>query len=413
MDSTSAQHLAEIPLYKKLYSNRLPLAELTPAMEPAPLLEKKHITEGFPINWMTESLKSALANDELEFTTTSGTTSDRMQVMRRKQWWRGEYRRTYRHNPYLSQFSLEDGKKAILTTAVCSSSVCYLEHPSYKDRILGNTLYLNVAPDPNNWKRSDIERITDELNTYAPEYLDADPVYLSFYLKKKQEFGVSTEVRLPKYMTLSYELVTRACRRFIRQNWNIPTFNLYGTTETGYLYCEGVDGKLKRCPESSSVEFVPFDESRNIYYLIVTSLKNEFMPLIRYKIGDLVKVDAESMRAARATGNYEQVQIEYFCGREKDLTHSEQGTPITPGELDHALGNLDNGLFLYQLCALSHQHLMLRYMTVSGESLPSNELARVRDCLHQLYGPQMNIQFAHEKAIAPERSGKFAITKVG
>lgn len=146
------------------------------------IIDKSMIMKSFPNKWMSNKIKEAFMCENYESTYTSGSTSERMQIVRPKDWWKGEYKRTANYNKYLMQKEINNWKKAILTTAICSNMACYLETPSYEERIIHNTLFLNIHPDPNTWKKTDIERICYEIELFKPLYIDVDPIYLSILL---------------------------------------------------------------------------------------------------------------------------------------------------------------------------------------------------------------------------------------
>ena len=68
----------------------------------------------------------------------------------------------------------------------------------------------------------------------------------------------------------------------------MPVFNLYGSTETGHLLMETERGEMRPSLETALLEVLNTD-ARGIGELAVTTLTNDFMPLIRYRIGDLVE----------------------------------------------------------------------------------------------------------------------------
>lgn len=389
--------LSRIPVYRRLFAGRA----AGRAFAGRPQLEKRHIMDGFPKNWMTPALRRALAEDALEFTTTSGTTSDRMQVMRKKGWWKEEYARTYARHPLLQE-SLRDGAhKAILTTAICSSAVCYRENPTREQRTLGNTLYLNIAADPNAWTRADVERMLEELESFKPVYLDADPVYLALLLRHKESYGIRGKPYLPKILTLSYEYVSAATRRYIERHFSCVVRNLYGTTEFGYLFLEDSAGRMQLCPELAGVDFDPVDAERGIYALIVHSRKNEYMPLFNYRVGDLAELSGRAPEHGAV--------IKRICGREKDLLRRDDGAIVTTAEVDDAVSAAAKDVIAYQIVAGDEGRFMLRYLTAAGAPLGAAQSKRAVQGLSSLL--RARVEARHERAISPSPSGKFEIMK--
>ena len=148
-------------------------------------LLKKDIVTNFPQNFMISK------NNKYEYATTSGTTSDRMEIIRKVGWWQEEYKRTYSNNPKLNKYLEKSLHKVIFTTAQCSNLICFVDKPPLEKRIIGNTLYVNNSFNPWSWTKEDIEQITDEINYFKPFYMDADPIYLSVYLFLKEKYVFS------------------------------------------------------------------------------------------------------------------------------------------------------------------------------------------------------------------------------
>ena len=105
-----------------------------------------------------------------------------------------------------------------------------------------------------------------------------------------------------KFILGSYEFVSVVHRRILERVFGVPVFNLYGSTETGHLLMENECGEMKPGLETAFLENVEPDE-RGVGHLVVTTLTNDYMPLVRYRIGDLVE------RQERPYGD------ELFCPR--------------------------------------------------------------------------------------------------
>lgn len=75
------KEFSNLPIYKELNEE---------------YLLKKHIVKNFPNNF-------GIVKDEkeIEYATTSGTTSDRMEIVRKLNWWADEYVRTYSNDEKL------------------------------------------------------------------------------------------------------------------------------------------------------------------------------------------------------------------------------------------------------------------------------------------------------------------------
>ena len=390
--SIDMDHLLSIPLYRDLYADLGEHPSRVTSLAQLPMLDKSKLVHAFPGCWMTKDLEDAIGVESVEYTTTSGSSGERMQIVRPKQWWKGEYQRTYRTTALLKEFDSGADHKCILTTAVCSSAVCWRTDPTFEERIVGNTLYLNTSADPNEWREQDVQRIFAEIDNWQPLYLDADPQYLALLITKARAMGVPAPAHTPSVVSLSYEYASQFSVDIIRSFFSSRICNLYGSTEAGYLMIDEGAG-YRRTGSGAHLEFVPVQGmGSGVCEIVVTSIKNECMPLVRYRTGDLVKMAEEG-------------RIEAFCGRAKDAVEGCRGW-VTVQSLDDALHASGAELHAYQLEA-STNAFRLRY--VAGQAFSSTDEAALRQALTQMFGSQKQLQLKRVEEIHPLQSGKFAL----
>lgn len=358
-------------------------------------LVKKDIVDNFPKNFGINQYEQS----EVEYATTSGTTSNRMEIIRKKGWWTEEYQRTYNNNKLLKEFWDNKLRKVIFTTAQCSNLICFMDKLPMEKRIINNTLYVNSTFNPWTWTKEDIIQITKEINQFEPFYMDADPVYLAIYLFLYKKYDIQEPIYIPKIITLSYEYVNKNIRRYIEESYNTTVLNLYGTTEFGYAFIEDEQGKMKVCPDLLDVKLEPVNKEQNVYNLIIDSLKNEYMPLINYKVGDMVIATKEEYENFREKG-----QISRMAGREKD--YEKIRIPVTV--IDDIFSNFEN-ILIYQLQYISNDNIVIKYETKDEQKLSESDENRLKQYIKNL--KIGNVQMKHIQAISPERSGKFAIIK--
>jgi len=142
--------------------------------------DKNFIQEGFPFSWIddSEQFEKQLKAGQLEIGQTSGTTGDRTQLFREKNWWVCEYEKTSRAHNILRKIYLKPVKKCVLTTARCSGTDCHVGKVPMEARKKGDSLFLNSSKDPSSWQEEDFRRIIDEVNLIKPDFIAADPFYL-------------------------------------------------------------------------------------------------------------------------------------------------------------------------------------------------------------------------------------------
>lgn len=362
-------------------------------------LTKKDIVSNFPHNF---KIKEGL---EYEYATTSGTTSDRMEIIRKPNWWKDEYKRTYSNEKKLEKYLDEKLHKVIFTTAQCSNLVCFLEKPSMEKRTIGNTLYVNNTFNPWDWTKENVQEIIKEINYFKPYYLDADPVYLAVFLYLKEKYKIKTKIFTPTIITLSYEYVTNNLREYISYYFNTDIRNLYGTTEFGYAFLENETGKMSVCKDLIDIKLLPIndDKNNNIYSIIIDSYKNEYMPLLNYKVGDLVQATPKEYKNFDKDGI-----ISKMAGREKELIDNK----ISFSMLDDIISSVSSKILLYQFYFIDKDICNFKYITLDDSEISETEKKNITNKLEDI-GLNISITFNKVEEISPEMSGKFSILKKG
>ena len=362
-------------------------------------LTKKDIVSNFPHNF---EIKEGI---EYEYATTSGTTSDRMEIIRKPNWWQDEYKRTYSNEKKLEKYLDQKLHKVIFTTAQCSNLVCFVEKPSMEKRIIGNTLYVNNTFNPWDWTKDNIREIIKEINYFKPYYLDADPVYLAVFLYLKRKYKINTKIFIPTIITLSYEYVTDNLRKYILDYFKTDIRNLYGTTEFGYVFLEDANGKMRICKDLIDVRLLPInnDKNNNIYSIIIDSYKNEYMPLLNYKVGDLVQATIDEYKNFDKDGI-----VSKMAGREKDLIDNK----ISFSMLDDIISSGSSKILFYQFYFVDNNTCNFKYITLDDSEISETEKKYITNNLENI-GLNASITFSRVEEISPEMSGKFSILKRG
>jgi len=146
------------------------------------------------------------------------------------------------------------------------------------------------------------------------------------------------DVKYPMRAVLtSSEILSYKQRKVIREVFQCQAYDYYGMAErvTAIHTCD--HGRYHVIPEYGITEFVPIesgydDGEREI---IGTSLTNYAMPLIRYRVGDLVRPSHGSCPCGRAYP-----LVDYIVGRKDDYIVTQSGKLI--GRLDHIFKGAQN-----------------------------------------------------------------------
>lgn len=361
------------------------------------ITHKKDIISGFPDNFKSKKMSEAIHNNDVEYASTSGTTGERMQIIRRKKWWDSEYKRVYQAHPLLLS-GLENARnKAVFTTAICSNTTCHLGKATLEERTKEKTLYLNSSFNPWTWTEKDINRIIEELEMHRPYYLDIDPVYFYVFLKLKEKFKIKREIFQPTVITISYEYCPTNLYKYLKNFFTGEIVNLYGTTETGYLFI-GNELKMRFIDYSSQVSFKQILDS-DYYELIVTSYKNDLMPLINYLVGDIVYISEEQYKYFGTNK-----EITRISGRKRDCCVCNNQV-ITIYDIDCLISKYSS----INLFKVQSKNDYIEFQYIEDEASCSDITTIVREIKKLL---NKEVKPISVTKIMPENSGKFQLFSI-
>jgi phenylacetate-CoA ligase len=386
--------LSEIPLYRPLAA-MLPGFDFSAHFQRLPYMTKREIREGFPNNFLRDGtdLESLVDQGLIELEQTSGTSEPRAPLILGQGWWAQQELRALRLNRQVAHALDEfpDARRATINSPVCSGDVCYTGTPSKSERAVGNTLYVSLSRQPFFWSEMELARIASEIAEWEPLFLDADPVYavvLALYCERYA-------IRFPsiRFILCSYEYVSVVHRQILTRVFGVPVYNLYGSTETGHLLMEDEGGRMVPSLDTAYLE-VAEPDAKGIGPLVATTLSNEFMPLIRYRIGDLAECCGGS--------NPPTYRVH---GRARDAFALSNGSRVTTLQLDDCFAGLD-GVAHYQLVERAAQPWLLRF--VADCTAPSESTLLT---VQQRLELRMNAPVVFQKtdALMPESSGKFRL----
>lgn len=389
----------EVPLYRDSLARAGCERAGFECFKSLPLLGKRDMRNGFPRNFLThnQSLESLLEKNLVELEHTSGTSEERLPVLFGRGWWNAQEERALRLNGFVARVLDEhpDVRRATLVPPACNGLTCPTVWMSREQRTLGNTRYVNLARIPFLLNDADLARMATEVAEWAPQFLDLDPVHGVRFALYCEQHGI----RFPslRFVLCSYEFVSVVHRRILERVFGVPVFNLYGSTETGHLLMENERGEMKPSYDTAFLEIVNPD-ARGIGELVVTTLTNDYMPLLRYRIGDLA----------------ERVELPYAShfvvhGRTRDALMAGDGHRVTTWQVDQCFSGV-NGLAHYEVRQETNGDCLLRFVP---DVTPSDqeELNIVTARLGSLLGLQSGIQTEAMATLVPSASGKFRLTQ--
>lgn len=368
------------------------LALPSPRLTDLPRISKSQLREHSPEGFLPSGLdvKTLLARGLIEEESTSGTSGASVRVVFGKNWWAEQERRALVRNPFLAELfgTSPSLRRAVLTTPGCSGVSCYNRWLNLEQRTLGDSLFVNQSRIPFTLGEEKLAGMAKEVADWAPIFLDVDPVHGAWFALHCERNGL----RFPslRFILTSYEYTSVVHRAIMERVFGVPVINLYGSSETGHLLVES-DGVKLPSQETAILESTALNH-REVGELLVTTLTNPYLPLLRYEIGDYVVQQAEGY---------------VVHGRKRDALRGADGKILTTRMIDQAFAGI-GGIAHYQLRqkADGSAHLYLLPET-EGDGLISAQ-AKLTVELGRLLGATVSAESV--ALIAPEDSGKFRLT---
>jgi len=292
-----------------------------------PALTKQELRARGPQGFVPHGrdIAKGLTLHEIELVTTSGATSDQVTNVWYQPWWNASEAASWQLNAHARAAATGAHREAILTSPWCAGFPCEDGYLTMEQRTLGRFLYLSERFDPSSWSSDLMDRMVDELNTFRPVVIEANPSFLarlSRHIVRRR-----LRVHSPAIIVLTYENSSVLHRRQISQAFDAPIASSYGATEAGYVFMECEAGRLHQVTASSHVDFLPFAPEHggpDVGRILVTIFDNPWRSLVRFDIGDVVRLDGH---APCPCGRHEGLTLKSVEGRTVHLTSRQRAGP--------------------------------------------------------------------------------------
>jgi len=373
-----------------------------------PALTKRELRAGGPQGFVPHGrdIAEGLEAHEIELVATSGATGDRVTNVWYQPWWNASEAASWQLNAHARAAATGAHREGILTSPWCAGFPCEEGYLTMEQRTLGRFLFLSERSDPSSWSSDLMDRMVEELNIFEPVVLEANPSFLarlSRHIVRRR-----LPVHSPALIVLTYEYPSVLHRSQIGRAFDAPIASSYGATEAGYVFMECEAGRLHQVAATCHVDFLPFAPEHggpDVGRILVTTFGNPWRSLVRFDIGDVVRLDGHTPCPC---GCREGLTLTAVEGRTINLTLSPEGRAVAQGSVDRALASVA-GLVEYQVLQTGSSTYHLRYVA-EGNSVEgvANE---ARDALRAVYGPAAVITTDSVDAIAPDPPGKYVLSK--
>ncbi len=246
-----------------------------------------------------------------------------------------------------------------------------------------------------------IEDQAEWLARQGADYLLTYPSNLRELLLHTQRTGARFPT-LRQVRTLS-EALSPELRRLCRDVWGLDVADLYSTQENGYLAFQcPEEGAYHVQSESALLEVLGKDNAPcgpgEVGRVVVTSLHNFAMPLIRYAVGDLAEF-GEPCPCGRGLPVLKQI-----LGRVRNMLVYPDGRRARPRTIEMWE---DGALDIRQMQIIQHAINDIEIKLVTARPFSEEEEALVHRRFHECTGHAFSTRITYHDDIPRGPSGKF------
>lgn len=262
--------------------------------------------------------------------------------------------------------------------------------PFWRYDLLNNNLLMSSYHlNPKNMKY-----YVNKIRKYQPQEIFSYPssiAQIAQYIIDNDEDPIS----VPLIMTTA-EPLTELQRYLINRAFITKIVNQYGCTEMAFFASECCQGTMHVHPEHGIVEALE-DNNLGRKVLVATGFVNEVMPLIRYKVGDVIEISNSN-----CTCGLPFPVLESLEGRIDDLIYLKDGTPI--GRLDPVF---KGGLGIREAQIIQNVDSSVDILVVPDVSFSSLTRRTIINEFNKRTQDQLKVNVITVQKLSRERNGKF------
>lgn len=257
--------------------------------------------------------------------------------------------------------------------------------------------------------QADMAKYIDEINSYQPKLILA--YVQSIYELAKYARENDLEVYPPNSIMTSAGVLYPKYRDLISSVFNCPVFNRYGSREVGDMACgcEEHEG-LHQSVFTHYLEIVNEDGERcdpgQMGEIVVTSLRNYTMPLIRYKIGDMGISSDQNCSCGRGLPLLEKV-----VGRTVDVFMNKNGDKIDGEYFTHLFYYRDY-INKFQVVQEKKDYIVIKVILEDKQLFEEyhEEFSDIKQKIKLVMGEETEVEYKLVDDIPPSDSGKYRYT---
>ncbi len=336
-----------------------------------------------------------IGSDRVIWSHTSGTTGSAMVFPVSREAFQNEY--AFRGLHYsLGGVGLHNREKIAFCAGHPVSAPGRSKPPFWVHDLINNHMYFSSY----HMSEDNLKFYIKKLEKFNPQLLHAYPSSIYLLAIAYQNHG-RKKLALKSIFTSSESLLDYQ-RKKIEDTFQVKVYNYYGTSEMSAYITECEEGELHVKSEYSHIEILnnadqpckPGETGR----IVSTNFTNKAFPLIRYDVGDIVKISENQNSKCGRNG----LLIDSIWGRIENYIYTPEGFMV--GRLDHLFKDTLN-VKEAQIEQRDLTEVIIRIIPGSGYA-KDDEKAILKEARKRL-GNSINILFEYVENIPRTKNGKF------
>lgn len=303
---------------------------------------------------------------------------------------------------FRSQHGYDLGKKTawfsgknLISEADINKGIC--SHYDFINKIrFYSTFHINTSNFDVYWK---------SLNQFSPEFIVGFPSSVYEICQIADSRGLRLQKKVKVFFPTA-ETVLPKHREVISRVLGCKLVDQYASSEGAPFILECSSGNLHIHPLTGVFEVVnenmqPSQEGE----ILVTSFTTHGTPLIRYRIGDSIKLAPEKLECS--CGSLFPL-VEKIEGRSTDYLLSPTNGKVNLGNISNSTKGI-KGIIKFQLIQNTLNNIEL--LVVNNSYFTATEQSKLLSALKERLGSEVSINLSLVNNIPNEKSGKFRIVK--
>ncbi len=377
-----------VPYYKEIFDQRKLKPDDIKSVEDLkklPLLEKIIVRERFD-----DLISQDWPKKRFRYTHTGGTTGTALNIVVDKDTQPWNWATVWRNR---CRFGIGLNDSYIVFAGRNVVPLSNMAPPFWRRNEVMHQTYVSLF----HMTKQNMPALVDYLQKRKVAYYSGYPSALYLLAGYLSENAVKLESP-PKMTFTGSETLLPHQRRLITETFKSDVADLYGVTEQCGMISECEKHSYHVDMEYGIIEFLPIEGMPdNIRQVVCTGFTNYAMPLIRYRLGDIVTISNEKCSCGR-----ESPVVKKIDGRIESYIVTPDGRQV--GRLDFLFKDSSN-INEAQLIQETDEDLTVK--VVKSADYKAGDERSLLENIKKYLGDQINVHIEYVKEIPREKNGKF------